>query len=70
MYDVRGVWVGLSKLNMLLGYSSNDGISLAICYLPRLSCDAWGMWMGPCPLFNLLSVGDLLLNNYLRNSFG
>lgn len=25
--------------------------------------------MGPCPLLNLLNVGDLLLNKYLRNSF-
>lgn len=27
------------------------------------------MWMGPCPLLNLLNVGDLLLNKCLRNSF-
>ena len=27
------------------------------------------MWMGPCSLLNLLNVGDLLLNKYLRNSF-
>lgn len=68
-----GVWVGLSKLNTSLGYLKclfpkrwdfpGDFLAASLIVL------CLGYVDGPCPLLNLLNVGDLLLNKYLRNSF-
>lgn len=65
MYDMYDVWVGLSKLNMSLGYLQ--------CLFPQTMAFPWRCvslgYVDPCPPFYLLNVGDLLMNSYLRNSF-
>lgn len=74
MYDMYGVWQGLSKLNMSLGhlqclFPQTMGFSWrffsCLAYRVMLGVCGWG----PCPLFYLLNVDDLLLNSYLRISF-
>ena len=67
MYDMYGVWVGLSKLNMSLGYLQRLFPQTMGFPWRFFICLAYRVMLGVCG-WALVNVGDLLLNSYLRNS--